>query len=312
MNEQDYYMRNFIRHHILPPVKEQVNPNVVQTLHRSAELFRELDGFLTYSARQSLESMIAKKADEELQLAISRLHSNPILLQQYIVMLAAEQFTHRKLEYEQVNAILELMEGLTGSWVALSKEYVVFRDRENLVLRKTEPATDFKITVRQNQTYEFDKFHFASEVIEVGHPWLKVDLSVMKSISLNSAKNAEFVDADRIQNGELILRTWKAGDSFVPLGMKTKKKISDFFIDSKIPPCEKRHIPILETKRGEVVWVCGERIDDRFKVTDETKRVMTLEFSLVEPGARKTPPPKSRRNPIAGTAGPPTPKGASG
>jgi tRNA(Ile)-lysidine synthase len=61
--------------------------------------------------------------------------------------------------------------------------------------------------------------------------------------------------------------------------MKTKKKISDFFIDSKIPIYEKHHIPILETKKGEVIWVCGQRIDDRFKVTDETTRVMKLEFS---------------------------------
>ncbi|MCZ6775110.1 MAG: tRNA lysidine(34) synthetase TilS [Ignavibacteria bacterium] len=266
-NEKDYYTRNFIRHRILAPVKEQVNPNVVQTLHRSAELFRELEGFLTYTARQSFDLMIAKKSDEELQLAIPRLRSNPILLQQYIVMLAAEQFTQRKLEYEQVNAILELMEGLTGSWVALSKEYVVFRDRENLVMRKTEPATEFKITVRPNHTYEFDKFRFASQVVEA------------KNISLNNKKNAEFIDADRIQNGELILRTWSAGDSFVPLGMKTKKKISDFFIDSKIPIYEKHNIPILETKNGEVVWVCGQRIDDRFKVTDETRHVMKLEFS---------------------------------
>jgi len=212
-------------------------------------LFRELDDFLTYSARQSLESMIAKKGDEELQLVTSRLHSNPILLQQYIVRLAAEQFTRRKLEYEQVNAILELMEGLTGSWVAISKEYVVFRDRENLIMRKTEPATDLKITVRPNHTYEFDKFRFASEVIEVEHPWLKVDLSVMKSISLNSCKNTEFVDTDKIQGEELVLRTWNAGDSFIPLGMKTTKKINDFFLDSKIPPYEKRDIPILETKR---------------------------------------------------------------
>ncbi len=61
--------------------------------------------------------------------------------------------------------------------------------------------------------------------------------------------------------------------------MKTKKKISDFFVDAKIPIYEKRHFPILETKDGEVVWVCGQRIDDRFKVTDETKRVLKLEFT---------------------------------
>jgi ABC-2 type transport system ATP-binding protein len=279
-DEKDH--SNFIRDHILPRVREQLNPNVIQTLHRSAELFRELEGFLTYTARQSLELITAKKTEEELHLSISQLRGNPVLLQQYIVMLSAEQFTHKKFEYEHVGAVLALMEGLTSSWVALSKEHIVFRDGENLVMRKTEPATDFTITVLPNQTYEFDRFRFASELTEVAHPWLKVDLSVLKNISLNSNRNTEFVDADKIQNGDLILRTCSPDDSFVPLGMKKMKKISDFLIDSKIPIYEKHHFPILATQNGEVIWVCGLCLDDRFKVTDETKRVMKLEFSSTQ------------------------------
>ncbi|MBM2845493.1 MAG: tRNA(Ile)-lysidine synthase [Bacteroidetes bacterium] len=228
---------------------------------------RELEAFLTYTARQNFELMIAKRTDEEMHLSIPRLRSNPVLLQQYIVMLAGDQFAHRKLEYEQVNAILELTEGLTGSWVALSKEYVVFRDREHLVMRKTEPVSDFKIVVQPNHRYEFNKFRFSSEVMEESN------------VTLNGHGGAEYVDADRIESGELVLRTWSEGDAFVPLGMKTKKKISDFFVDAKIPIYEKHHIPILETRDGQVVWVCGQRIDDRFKITSDTKRVMKLEFS---------------------------------
>ena len=82
-----------------------------------------------------------------------------------------------------------------------------------------------------------------------------------------------------MKTSELVLRSWSDGDSFVPLGMKTKKKISDFFVDAKIPIYEKHQIPILETKDGQVVWVCGQRIDDRFKITNETKHVMKLEFT---------------------------------
>ncbi len=266
-NVKDYYTRNFIRHHVLPPIKEQVNPNVVQTLHRSAELFRELEAFLTYTARQNFDLMVAKRTEEELHLSIPRLRSNPTLMQQYIVMLAGESFTHRSLEYEQVNAILELTEGLTGSWVSLSREYVVFRDRENLVMRKSEPVTEFRITVQPNHRYEFNKFRFASELLE------------QNSMARAGTHNAEFVDADLMEGKELVLRTWSDGDAFVPLGMKTKKKISDFFVDAKIPIYEKHHVPILETKQGEVVWVCGLRIDDRFKITSDTKHILKLEFS---------------------------------
>jgi tRNA(Ile)-lysidine synthase len=266
-NEKDYYTRNFIRHHIFPPVKEQVNPNVVPTLHRTAELFRELEAFLTYTARQNFEMMIAKKTDEELHISIPRLRSNPMLIQQYIIMLAAETFAHRSLDYGQVNAILELTEGLTGSWVSISREYVVFRDRENLVLRKTEPITEFRIVVQPNHRYEFNRFKFSSEVLDE------------KSVNVHGGGEAEYVDADRITSGELILRTWTNGDAFVPLGMKAKKKISDFFVDAKIPLYEKHLFPILETREGEVVWVCGQRIDDRFKITDQTRRVLRLQFS---------------------------------
>jgi tRNA(Ile)-lysidine synthase len=266
-NQKDIYTRNFIRHQIIPLAKDKINPNIVPTLHRSAELFRELEAFLTYTARQSFELTVAKRSEEELQLLIPRLRSNPTLLQQYIVMLAAETFARKQLDYEQVNAILELTEGLTGSWVAMSKEYIVFRDRDHLVMRKAEPAPEFRIIIQPNQRYEFEMFRFASELVEP------------KTLDVAPNGQSEYVDADRLGDAELVLRTWDEGDAFIPLGMKAKKKISDFFVDAKIPIYEKRRIPILETKEGEVVWVCGQRLDDRFKITSDTRRIMRLEFS---------------------------------
>jgi tRNA(Ile)-lysidine synthase len=269
-NQDDHYTRNFIRHEILPLVKEHINPTVVQTLQRSAELFRELEAYLSYNARHNLELVTTRRSDAELHLSIPRLRSHPTLLQQYIVMIAGESFTHRRLDYEQVNRILDLTDGLTGSSVTLSEEHTLFRDRDNLVLRKMEPLTEFRINVQQNQRYEFNKFRFSSEM-----------LTALPEKETGT-RNVEYVDADRVRSNDLILRTWSEGDSFVPLGMKSRKKISDFFVDAKIPIFEKRSFPILETKEGEVIWVCGQRIDDRFKVTDTTTRFLKLEFSRCE------------------------------
>ncbi len=266
-NAKDYYTRNFIRHNILPPIKEHINPSIVQALHRSAELFRELETFLTYTARQSYDMIVAKKTDEELHLSIPRLRSNPVLMQQYIVMLAAETFAGSSLEYEQVNAILDLTEGLTGSWVSISKDHVVFRDREHLVMRKAEPIPEFRISIQPNHRYEFNTFRFASELVD------------QNTVAFSNNSGAEYIDADRVGGEDLVLRTWSDGDTFIPLGMKMQKKISDFFVDAKIPIYEKHRIPILETRQGEVVWVCGQRIDDRFKITGETRRVLRIEFS---------------------------------
>ena len=266
-NEKETYNRNLLRHRVLPLVKAQINPTVVQTLRRSADLFRELDTFLSVHTRKSLEIAVIKETDEELHISIPRLRSNPVLLQQHMVMHVGQTFVGSRLEYDQVARVLSLTDGPTGSWVVLSEKHTVFRDRNALVFHKGEPFREFRIVVQQNQTYDFHRFHFSSVLLEeVPHP-------------LNTNGGAEYVDADKVQPDDLILRTWKNGDAFIPLGMKTKKKISDFFIDTKIPVYEKRSFPILETKDGRIVWVCGQRIDDRFKVTEETKRVLKLQFS---------------------------------
>lgn len=265
-NATDAYTRNFIRHAIVPLVRERINPDVVTTLSRSADLFRELEAYLKFTARASYELVVVKDSTLELQLSIPRLRSNPTLIQQYIIMLAAEQFANRKLESDQVHNILDLTDGLTGSWVPIDKEHMVFRDRDHLVFRRQEDIGEFRFTVLPCHQYWFPHFSFSSEIV--------TDVQVPPN-----GKDVEYVDADKIAGQELILRSWADGDAFIPLGMRSKKKISDYFVDAKIPLYLKRLVPILETRAGEVVWVCGHRIDERFKVTADTRRVLKLHFS---------------------------------
>ena len=265
-NAKDYYTRNYIRHHILPPIKEKVNPDVVRTVNRSAELFRELESFLASTAQQSFELIVTKDSNRELYLSVSRLRSNPALIQQYVIMLAARHFSNEQLEYAEVVRILDLTEGLSGSQVPLRRNCVVFRNRDHLVFRQSEEIPEFKLAIVPNKQYRFGHFSFLSEIIEIHG-------------ALQNGKGAEYVDADKIGNQDLVLRSWKDGDAFVPLGMNSKKKISDFFVDEKIPIYEKPRIPILETKAGEIICVCGYRIDERYKVTRETRRALKLQFS---------------------------------
>jgi tRNA(Ile)-lysidine synthase len=69
--------------------------------------------------------------------------------------------------------------------------------------------------------------------------------------------------------------------------MKSKKKVSDFLVDAKIPLYEKRNYPLLETKDGEVIWLCGQRLDDRFKITEQTVKVLKLEFHRLSNGTHE-------------------------
>lgn len=268
-NAKDDYARNFIRLDILPRVKEHINPSVVSAVNRSSEVFRELESYLRSAAKHQYETVIATDNNREIHLSVPKLKLQPRLMQQYIVMHAADQFGRIRLAYDQVHRILDLTNGLTGSWVQLNKGTVVFRDRDHLVFRHAEESPEFQFSILPNHQYAFGHFTFSSQLISA------------EGIVTNGSEG-EYVDADAVGTQELILRTWKEGDSFVPLGMRTAKKISDFFVDAKVPIYEKRAVPILTTKAGDIVWICGFRIDDRFKVTQQTKRALRLSFSTTE------------------------------
>ena len=76
----------------------------------------------------------------------------------------------------------------------------------------------------------------------------------------------------------MLLRNWKNGDVFQPLGMKGKKKVSDFLIDTKVSMLEKSKIQVLE-QQGQIIWLVGYRIDDKFKISASTKRVLVLSLN---------------------------------
>lgn len=268
-NEEDYYMRNFLRHNVVPLVKDHINPAVIATVNRSAEIFRELETYLRATAKQHYEGVVAADSNRALHLSAPKLKLLPKLIQQYVVMRAADLFAGVRLDFDQVRQILDLTEGLTGSWVSINKQHVVFRDRDHLVFRRSEETPEFRFTVLPNHRYTFERFSFSSELVAAN------------GIVTNGGE-AEYVDADALGTHELILRSWKEGDTFVPLGMKSAKKISDFFIDAKVAIYDKRAVPILTTKAGEVVWICGYRLDDRFKITNTTTRALRLSFSTID------------------------------
>jgi tRNA(Ile)-lysidine synthase len=89
-------------------------------------------------------------------------------------------------------------------------------------------------------------------------------------------RNIEYIDAARL-HGTFTLRSWEEGDWFVPLGCNGRKKISDFFSDEKVPRYRKSTIPILESD-GAIVWICGKRLDDRFKLTTDSHAAIQLTY----------------------------------
>jgi tRNA(Ile)-lysidine synthase len=104
--------------------------------------------------------------------------------------------------------------------------------------------------------------------------------------SISDDEYTAYLDADFIK-GELRVRTRRSGDRFQPLGMKEEKKVGQFMIDARIPQGWRERIPIV-CSGEQVGWIVGFRIDDRYKVTEKTKRILRIKFEFEQrnPGTK--------------------------
>ncbi|MDW3194482.1 MAG: tRNA lysidine(34) synthetase TilS [Cytophagales bacterium] len=109
---------------------------------------------------------------------------------------------------------------------------------------------------------------------QIGDRSLRVTEHPVESFKKGSAPHEVYLDADAVQL-PLIIRQWEQGDAFQPLGMKGKKKISDFLVDQKVPLIDKTAVLVLESD-ATICWVVNHRLDDRFKVTDKTQKVLKI------------------------------------
>ncbi len=264
-NTKDYYTRNFIRLSLLPQIQDKINPSAVSALNRTAEIFQELGTFINNEVKMIYPNIAKDFGDEKLVLDISKLRNSLLFIKENVIITAIKNFVQGEVDYAKVHAIMDLINSETGSSIEIGNEVVVYRDRYNLVfIRNPKEPVDFIAEIIPGKKYEFEEFYFSSELVE------RID------VHFSLSPVVEFVDADLVGEA-LTLRSWHQGELFVPLGMTGHKKISDFLVDSKIPVYQKNNVLVLSSKDG-IIWVCGLRVDDRFKITEGTRRILKLEF----------------------------------
>ena len=108
---------------------------------------------------------------------------------------------------------------------------------------------------------------------------LKMQFEVLKDlrfINISKDKNVAMLDFDLLKF-PLVLRKWRQGDSFVPFGMRKEKKLSDYFTANKYSIIDKENQWIL-CSEDKIVWLVGERIDDRFRISNKTKNILKIEL----------------------------------
>ncbi len=269
-------LRSKIRYYLIPYLVAY-NPNFKKNLSQTMEIISEEKDFLEEIAKRK-QYQVVKEREGFYQISISPFKKLTKSIQRRILR----------------NIIKALKEDLKG---------IEFKHIESILTAFSQPSSHFQIDLPSNLVAigEYGNIIIARkdclrkkiiQPIEIKVPG-SVELSDLnisihakvksaKDLSISKKSSKAYLDADKVKL-PLILRSRLPGDRFVPLGMDKEKKLQDFLVDNKVPFRVRDQIPLVESN-GEIVWVVGYRISEKFKVTDETSEVLILEAKEVKRG----------------------------
>lgn len=250
-NLTDDYQRNFIRHQIIPALKK-VNPSLEDTFKETVSKIQSELNILHHDLK-------AWKKDNWVEEGETiRIRKNGLIPDEGSARLwhCIKSFGFG---FEQCENILRAMHGQPGKFF-LSGSHKLVIDRGFLVITPDRIIVE-EVIIHSNQESA------------IRGPY-EMRLNYTRDLNLPSNHEIFMLDADRLYF-PLIWRKWQPGDYFFPLGMTHRKKISDFLIDNKVSVGEKDFVTVLESG-GEIVCVVGYRIDNRYKLTQQTKNALSL------------------------------------
>lgn len=255
-NASDKYTRNYFRNQLIPAV-QQIFPKVTENLKANLSRFREIDLIYTESILQHKKKLLVLKG-AEVHIPVLKLKKcNPLATILYEII---KEFSFTA---GQIDDVINLLESESGKYIN-SPTHRILKNRNWLIINEFNNYTSENILIEN----EPNEISFEGGRLKMG----KYEFNAIKDSYLIAQ-----IDFAKIKF-PLLLRKWKQGDYFYPLGMQKQKKISRFLIDQKLSLSQKEKVWVLEMDK-KIVWVVGMRIDDRFKITQQTKNI--LEFSLI-------------------------------
>jgi tRNA(Ile)-lysidine synthase len=252
-------IRNKLRHNIIPLFKE-INQSYKQNILQTIENLQEAEILMNHEL-QRVENEIIKKDNDIICLDI-----NKLLLRSNIHAYLFEILQQFGFNNSQVKDIEKALKSKPGK-IFRSKTHELVKDRDSLIIKNLSDSPEMEFLVLKH-----DKQIQITQSIRL----IISTLSVDQEFIIPRTPDIAAIDIHKLKF-PLQIRKWEQGDYFYPLGMRKKKKISDFLIDEKCNLLEKKEIMLLFSD-NEVVWVIGKRIDNRYKINKNTKEVLLIEL----------------------------------
>jgi tRNA(Ile)-lysidine synthase len=256
-NSSAKYARNKIRLEVIPRLKE-LNPALENTFEHNLKHFRSLEILLAQKVAELKKDIFIFHKDE-IHLSIEKIKN--LSPQNLLLFGLLQEYGFNETAVDDIISALDKHPGR----VFESSGFMLVLDREKLILTKKQSILNDAVLINERQ-HEVHYNNYRLSILHDDSPLIIRDNPMAVSIDTE------------LLIYPLMLRRWQQSDHFRPLGMKTKQKLSDFFIHQKVPLHEKTQIPLLVNGNGDIIWIGGYRPDERYKVDTKTKKVTIFEL----------------------------------
>lgn len=261
-NLSNDFERNFLRNEIIPLIQKKLNPSFANSALNTSLNLQRLNLGLAEIANE-LKSAVKAIHSESVSIPIEFIKKDNAFIISYIIKEIIDENFSVKLESNDLKKIFLVAKKQSGKSEELTEKLIALKERNGITVKK-----------KSSVKYPNEKKISIGNEVKIDGKICSISEVKREEVKIVKSKNIEFISADGLSS-TFIVRIWKEGDKFFPIGMRGSKKISDYLNDIKINSFEKKRQLVLENK-GDIVWVVSKRLDDRFKITSDTKKVLKL------------------------------------
>ena len=271
-NREEKFLRNKIRHQLLPYLQREFNPAVVEHLVGLSHIFQEWEVYLREEVEKTWNRVVHQPAENEIALEISAY----LRYFSWIKIAVLERIFQQKFGWEK--RIQRKEWESFERWLKRSGDGKSFRWGNRVVcFRQADQVWFYPLTAEEQEPYQLSLF--PDKTYHLPLPGIKITISQVarEAIRFHNNRKEEYLCGDRFRF-PLLVRPWKTGERFIPLGATYSVLISDYLNDSGIRQPVKKNYPVL-LNGTEIVAIPGVQIDDRYKITDNCRIIYRLTIS---------------------------------
>jgi tRNA(Ile)-lysidine synthase len=259
-NIENEFDRNFVRNQLIPSIKNSLNPKVIESIDKTSSNLK--------AANETIQKMVNELWDNSIKINgftfdihLPLFNEDEIIQGEILKKLFNEEM-HIEFNSKLFEDITSLAQNQVGKKISLAAGFKAVRERNSIHIIIPNEQNEISVEFSVGQSVQTSVNQLSTEMISI------------EDYRSCKVEGCEFISADNLHD-IFILRNWKSGDRFIPLGMKGHKKISDYLTDRKIPNTSKKEVCVL-TNGEKIIWVEGFAIDERYRITKNTQRVLKL------------------------------------